>query len=74
VRLCERNNSANTKISEEAGGRRCLKCWSREPSLAAHYEDHSKAGCAPAAHGGPWWSKDTPVAHGRDPTPHQVDA
>jgi len=28
VRQCERNNSAGTKVSEEGGGRRCLKCWS----------------------------------------------
>jgi len=34
VRRCERNSSADTKISEEGGGRTCLKCQSREPSLA----------------------------------------
>jgi len=30
VRLCERNNSADTKVSEEGRGRRCSRCWSRE--------------------------------------------
>jgi len=54
--------------------RRCLKCWSRVPSLAAHDEDHGEAGCSPAVHGGPWYSRSPPVARGRDPTPEQVDA
>ena len=43
VRLCERNNSADTKVSEEGGG--------------GDAEDHGEAGCPPAAHGGPWWSR-----------------
>jgi len=46
VGLCERNNSADTKVSEEGGRRRCLKCQSREPSLATRDEDHGEAGCA----------------------------
>jgi len=29
---------------------------------------------SPAVHGGPWWSRSLPVAHGRDPMPEQVDA
>jgi len=53
--------------------RRCLKCQSREPSLAARDEDHGEAGCSPAAHGGPWWSRYPPVARGRDPMLEQVD-
>jgi len=56
------------------GGRRCPKCRSREPSLATRDEDHGEEGCPPAVHGGPRWSRYPPVAHGRDPTPEQVDA
>jgi len=37
-------------------------------------KDHGEAGCSPASHGGPQWSRDPPVARGRDPTPEQVDA
>jgi len=74
VRLCERNNSADTKVSEEGGGRRCLRHRSREFSFAACAEDHGEAGCPPAVHGGPRWSRYPPLAHGRDPTPEQVDA
>jgi len=74
VRRCERNNSADTKVSEQGEGKRCLRHWSRGSSLAARDEDHGEAGCPPAAHGSPWWSRYPPVAHGRDPTPEQVDA
>jgi len=74
VRLCGRNDSADTKVSEEGGGRRCSRCRSKEFSLAPLGEDYSEAGCPPAAHGGPWWSRYPPVAHGRDPTTEQVDA
>jgi len=62
------------KVSEERGWRRCPKCRNREPSLAAHDEDHGEAGCSPAILGGPQWSRSPPVACGRDPTPEQVDA
>jgi len=55
-------------------GRRCLKCRSRDPSLATRDEDHGEAGCPPAAHGGPQWSRSPRAARGRDPTPEQVDA
>ena len=34
-------------------------------SPAAHGEDHGEAGFAPAARGGPWWSRSPPAAHGR---------
>jgi len=61
------NNSADTKVSEGVV-RRCAKCQSRKPFLATHDEDHSEASCAPAAHGGPQWSRDPPAARGRDPT------
>jgi len=74
VRLSERNNSADTKVSEEGGERRCSKCGSREPSLAACDEDHGEAGCSAAVCGGPQWSRSPPVARGRDPMPEQVDA
>ena len=47
---------------------------SRVFSPAAHDEDHGEADCPPAAPGGPQWSRSPPVAHGRDPTPEQVDA
>jgi len=73
MRICERNNSADTKVSEEGGGRRCSRHQSRD-SPAARGEDHGEAGCAPAAHGGPQWSRSPPAACGRDPTLEQVDA
>jgi len=38
---------------KKEGERRCLKCWSREPSLAARDEDHGEVGCPPSAYGGP---------------------
>jgi len=41
---------------------------------AAHEEDHGEEGCPSAVHGGPQWSRLTPAAHGRDPTPEEVDA
>jgi len=62
VRQCERNNSEDTTVSEEAEVRRCLKCRSKELSLPARDEDHDEAGCSPALHGGPWWSRSPPVA------------
>jgi len=70
----ERNNSADTKVSEERGERRCSRHWSRDVSPAACDEDHGEAGCPPTAHGGPRWSRSPPAARGRDPTPEQVDA
>ena len=60
--MCERNNSAYTKVNE-GGGRRCSRHWSRGSS-AAHGVDHGGAGCVPAAHGGPWWSGSPPAACG----------
>jgi len=69
----ERNSSADTKLSEEGRGRRCSRCRNTEPSLATHAEDHGEAGCPPAVHGGPRWSRYPPVVHGRDPTLEQVD-
>jgi len=74
VRLCERNNFADTKVNKEGGGKRCSRCQGREPSFAVLHEDHGEAGCPLAAHGGPRWSRDPLVARGRDPTSEQVDA
>jgi len=76
MRRCERNNSADTKVSEEGGGRgrRFLKCRSRESSLAIRDEDHGEAGHSPAVPGDPRWSRHAPAARGRDPMPEQVDA
>jgi len=65
--------SADTKGREEGGGRRCSRHWTRESSLVARDEDHGKAGCPPAAHGGPQWSSYPPAAQGRDPMPEQVE-
>ena len=44
-------------------GRRCSRCWSRD-SPSACGEDQGEAGCPPAAHGGPWWSRYPPAAPG----------
>jgi len=62
VRICERNNSAENKVSEEGGGRRCLRCQSREYSLAERDEEHGDVGSPPAALGGPQWSRYPPAA------------
>jgi len=67
VRRCERNNSADTKVSEEGGGGRGLRCQSREFSLAARAEDHGEVACPLAVHGGPRWSRYPPAARGRGP-------
>ena len=45
MRLCERNNSADTKVSEEGEGRRCSRHQSRD-STAAHGAVPGEAGCA----------------------------
>jgi len=67
VRRCERNNSADAKVIEEGGGRRCSRRWRRKSSLAAYGEDHGEAGCLPAVHVGPRWSRYPPAPCGRDP-------
>ncbi|CAM9245182.1 unnamed protein product [Bubo scandiacus] len=67
----ERNNSADPKVIEEGGGGGASGTGADSP--AAHGEDHSEAGCAPAAHGGPHRSRDPPAACG-GPTLEQVDA
>ena len=67
-----RETTADTKVSEE--GEESAQDAGEEIPLAAHGEDHGEAGCPPAAHGGPWWSRYPPAAHGRDPMTEQVDA
>jgi len=37
-------------------------------------KDHGEAGCPPAVHGGPQWSRHPPVACGTDLMLEQVDA
>jgi len=61
------------RSAKKEWGRRCPKCQSREPSLAARDEDHGEAGHSPAVHGGPRWSRYPPVVHGRDLTLEQMD-
>ena len=52
ARLCEKNYSAHTKVSEE-GGRGGAPDAGAEISPAACDEDYGEAGCPPASHGGP---------------------
>jgi len=56
------------------GRRRARRCsrHSSRGSSAARREEHVEAGCPPAAHGGPWWSRCPPVAYG-GPTLEQED-
>ena len=68
VRLCERSNSADSKVSEEGLEGGAPSTVAEIFSPAAHDEDHGEAGCPSAAHGGPWWSRYPPVAHGRPHT------
>jgi len=63
-----------TPRSVKKEGEEMLQVPEQRDSSAAHDEDHGEAGCAPAVHGGPRWSRSPPVAHGKDPTPEQVDA
>ena len=63
MRLCKRNNSADTKVGE-AGGEEVLQAPEQRFSPAARDEDHGEVGCPPAAHGGPQWSRYPPAAHG----------
>jgi len=69
----ERNNSADTKVSEEGGGGGARDARA-ESSLVTHAEDHGEAACSPAARGGPLWSRFPPAARGRDPMLEQVVA
>jgi len=62
VRLCERNNSADTKVSHEVGGGGAPDTAADSPVVCG--ENRGEAGCAPAAHGGLQWSRSPPAAHG----------
>ncbi|GAB0204295.1 EH domain-containing protein 4 [Grus japonensis] len=64
VRICERNNSADTKVSEEGGGGGAPGAGVEIPLQPMEVEEHGEAVCSLAAHGGPWWSRDSPAARG----------
>ena len=68
MRRCERNNFADTKVSEGEGEEVLQKPEQRFSPAARD------AGCPPAVHGGPRWSRSPPVACGSDPTLKRVDA
>ena len=73
MRLCDRNSSADTKVSKERGGGGAPDAGAEIP-LQLMMKDLDEAVCPPAAHGGPWWSRYPPMARGRDPKPEQVIA
>jgi len=60
-----RETTLQTPRSMKEGGRRCARRRSRDFSPAAHEDDHDEAGCAPAAHESPQWSRYPPAARGR---------
>jgi len=62
VRICGRNNSADTKVSGEGGGGGSPGAGDFSP--AACDEDLGEAGCPPAAHRAPQWSRYPPAARG----------
>ena len=64
VRISERNNSARRPGQWKRRWKRCSRHWSGG-SPAAHGDDYGEAGCPPAAHGGPWWSRYPSAAHGQ---------
>jgi len=64
ARICERNNSADTKINEEGGVGGAPGAGVEEEEPAALGEEHGEADCPSAAHEGPCWSRYPPVAHG----------
>jgi len=73
VRRCERNNSADTEVSEEGGGG-AQNAGAESLPLQLVMKAMVEAGCSPAVHGGPRWSRFPPAAREKDPTPEQVDA
>jgi len=59
-----RETALQTPRSVKKGrGRKCSRHRSRG-APAARDEDHGEAGCPPAAHGGPWWSRSPPAVCG----------
>ncbi|KAM9590897.1 uncharacterized protein ACIBXB_005933 isoform 2-T2 [Morphnus guianensis] len=63
VRTCKRNKPADTKVSEERGGGGAPGARAEIPCG----EDHGEAGCPPAVHGGPRWSRYPPCSPWRTP-------
>jgi len=61
VRLCERNCPADTKVSEVGGGR---APGARAEIPLQPMEKTVVRQAVLAAHGGPWWSRYPPAAHG----------
>ena len=57
-----REPTADTKVSEEEGGGGAPSAGADSPGVRG--ADHGEAGHAPAAYGGPWWSRHPPVAQG----------
>ena len=63
MRICERNNSADTKASAEGGGEGAPGAGAEFP-LQPMEKIMGEAGCPPAAHGGACWSRSLPAALG----------
>jgi len=64
LRLCERNNSADTQVGAEGGGKVLQALEQRFP--AARGADHGEAGCR-CSHGGPRGSRSPTCSPGRTP-------
>jgi len=60
-----RETTLQTPRSVKKEGEEVLQMPEQRFSPAACDEDHGEAGCRPAAHGGPWWGRSPPAAHGR---------
>lgn len=58
-----RETALQTQTRPVKDGEEVLQCRSRG-GPAAHGEDHGEGDCPPAAHGGPWQSRDPFAAHG----------
>ena len=69
--MCERKNSADTKVGKEGGGGGFPVAGADSP--AARGEDNGEAGCPPAACGGHGGAH-IHLQPAEDPTPEQVDA
>ena len=59
---------------KKEGGRGARDARAKSLPFQLVMKDHGEAGCPPALHGGPRWSRYPPAARGRDPTLEQVDA
>jgi len=56
---------------EKEGGGGARDVGAESLPLQLVMKGHDEAGCPPAAHGGPWWSRYLTIAHGRGPMPEQ---